>query len=314
MNIVDGVRQSAADAYLRPVLGRPNLTVTTDALVTRLLLANGRCTAVEYEAAGERLTAQASESVVLTAGAIDSPKLLMLSGVGGPTSLEKLDITTEVALPGVGENLQDHPLTGVVYSAAQAMPDGVNNHSDLIAALRSDPGLAPPDVQLLFLDIPVHPPTLAGPASGFTYLHPHSRGSVKLSSADPAIAPAVDPAFLSGQRDLDGMLTALHLARRVGAAHALAEWRGEEILPGPSALDVEQQKEFLRCSTGSYFHASGTCAMGTGAAAVVDSELRVHGLAGLRIAGASVMPTLSGANTNATVLAIAERAPDLITR
>jgi choline dehydrogenase len=205
-----------------------------------------------------------------------------------------------------------------VYSAAQAMPDGVNNHSDLIAALRSDPGLAAPDVQLLFLDIPFHPPTLVGPASGFTigfaYLHPHSRGSVKLRTADPAIPPAIDPALLSDERDLDGMLTALHLARRVGAADALAEWRGKEILPGPGALDVEQHKDFLRRSTGTYFHASGTCALGTGNAAVVDTELRARGMDGLRIADASVMPTLVGANTNATVLAIAERAADLITR
>jgi choline dehydrogenase len=318
MNIVDGVRQSAADAYLRPVLGRPNLTVTTDALVTRLQLPNGRCTAVEYEAAGQRLTAQSGESVVLTAGAIGSPRLLMLSGVGDPTDLEQQDITTEVALPGVGNNLQDHPRSGIVYSAAQAMPDGVNNHGDLIAALRSDPGLAAPDVQLLFLDIPLHSPSLVGPASGFTigfsYLHPYSRGSVTLRSADPAIAPAIDPALLSDERDLDGMLTALHLARRVGAADALAQWRDKEILPGPGALDSEQHKDFLRRSTGTYHHAAGTCAMGTGDAAVVDSELRVHGLDGLRIADASVMPTLVGANTNATVLAIAERAADLITR
>jgi choline dehydrogenase len=318
LNIVDGVRQSAADAYLRPILGRPNLTVTTDALVTRLMLRNGRCSAVEYQAAAERVTAQAGESVVLTAGAVGSPTLLMLSGVGDPTDLEKLDITTEVALPGVGKNLQDHPQTGIVYSSARAMPDGVNNHGELVAALRSDPGIPAPDVQLLFTDIPYHLPTLVGPASGFTiafsYLHPHSRGSVKLSSADPAIAPAVDPAFLSDERDLDRMLTALQLARRVGAADALAEWRGNEILPGPETLHVEQQKDFLRRSTGSYFHAAGTCAMGTDAAAVVDSELRVRGLDGLRVADASVMPTLVGANTNATVLAIAERAADLITR
>ena len=213
MNIVDGVRRSAADTYLRPILSRPNLTVTTDALVTRLMLPNGRCTAVEYEAATERLTAQAGESVVLTTGAIGSPRLLMLSGVGDPTDLEKLGITTEVALPGVRKTLQDHPLAGTVYSAARAMPDGINNHTDLVAALRSDPRLPAPDLQLLFADIPHHRPTLVGPSRGFpigfSYLHPHSRGSVKLSSADPAIAPAVDPAFLSDERDMDGMLTAL---------------------------------------------------------------------------------------------------------
>ncbi|WP_326837421.1 GMC family oxidoreductase N-terminal domain-containing protein [Amycolatopsis rhabdoformis] len=316
MNIADGARQSAADAYLRPVLGRPNLTVVTGALVTRLVLAGTHCTGVEYRVGDSPDSAEAERSVVLTAGAVGSPHLLMLSGIGDPAELEKAGVTPRVALPGVGRNLQDHPLTGVVYSASRTMPDGANNHSDLVAAVRTAAGLEAPDLQLLFLDIPYFRPPLAGPTSGFTigfsHLYPHSRGSVTLASADPTVAPIVDPALLRDPRDVAAMLAGLRLARHIGTAAALDPWRDQEVLPGPAATSPAQEEEFLRRSTGPYFHASGTCALGTGSAAVVDPTLAVHGVTGLRIADASVLPTLIGANTNATVLAVAEKAVDLL--
>ncbi|MEV0066180.1 GMC family oxidoreductase N-terminal domain-containing protein [Amycolatopsis sp. NPDC050768] len=312
MNIVDGARQSAADAYLRPVLNRPNLTVVTGALVTRLVLAGSHCTGVEYRVGGSPASAEAERSVVLAAGAIGSPRLLMLSGIGDPAALEQAGVTPRVGLPGVGRNLQDHPLTGIVYSNARPLPDGANNHSDLVAAVRSSADLEAPDVQLLFLDIPYFRPPLSGPATGFTigfsYLYPHSRGSVTLASADPTVAPVVDPALLDDPRDLAGMLAGLRLARHVGTAPALDPWRDKEVLPGPAAMNPAAEEDFLRQSTGSYFHACGTCALGT----VVDPALNVHGVTGLRIADASVLPTLIGANTNATVLAVAERAADVL--
>ena len=308
MTIVDGVRQTAADAYLRPVRWRANLKVVADALVTRLVLRDGHCSGVEYRVAGETVVVEAGKSVVLAAGAIGSPHLLMLSGIGDPAVLGRIGVNTRVKLPDVGRNLQDHPLNGVVFEAPHPIPVGVNNHGDLIAALRSTPDLEAPDVLLMYLDIPFVRPPLAGPANGYTivfsYLRPHSRGSVTLVSADPTVAPAVDPALLDDPRDIEGMLAALRIAREAGSATALKEWRQSEALPGSSYEDID----FLRSGTGTFFHAVGTCAIGS----VVDSDLRVQGVSGLRVADASVMPAIIGAPTNATVLAIAERAADLL--
>jgi choline dehydrogenase len=308
MTIADGIRQTAADAYLRPVRWRANLKVIAEAMVTKLVLDNGHCVGVEYRTDGQAVTVEAGKSVVLAAGAIGSPHLLMLSGIGDPAVLGPVGVNTRVKLPDVGRNLQDHPLSGVVFEAGQPLPAGANNHGDLIAALRSTPDLDAPDILLMYLDIPFVRPPLAGPADGYTvafsYLRPQSRGSVTLASPDPVVAPVVDPALLTDSRDIEGMLTALRIAREAGSAAALKEWRQAEALPGSSYEDVD----FLRRSTGTFFHAVGTCAIGS----VVDSGLRVFGVRGLRVADASVMPTIISAPTNATVLAIAERAADLL--
>jgi choline dehydrogenase len=318
LTVTGGARQSAADAYLRPFLDRPNLTVVTDALARKLVLSGSRCTGVQYTAGGQLRTAEAGE-VVLCAGAIGSPHLLMLSGIGPADALRGHGIQAAADLPGVGENLSDHPMGVVVYSAAQPMPDGdgASNHSNALAALRTDPALPAPDVHIIFVDLPIIPPGMQGPRNGYTLwfalLNPYSRGSVRLASSDPGVAPLIDPGFLTDQRDLDGMPAALRLAREIGGAQAMAQWRQEEVLPGAAVRTAARQRDFLRRSTGSYYHAVGTCRMGTDTAAVTDPQLRVNGIDGLRVADASVMPSIPAANTNATVLAIAERAADLIT-
>jgi choline dehydrogenase len=273
---------------------------------------------VEYSTGREVLTAEAAYEVILTAGSIGSPQLLLLSGIGPAAELRALDIDIQADLPGVGKNFQDHCLSGVVYSASRPVPDGVNNHADLLAVLRTSPELDVPDVQLLFMDLPFHPPTMTGPQNGYTigfsYLRPYSRGSVVLASADPTTAPLIDPAYLTDERDMTGMVTALEMARGVGGSRALAEWRDSEVLPGPAAQDADELRAFLRRGVGTYFHPAGTCRLGSDPQAVVDTELRVHGISGLRVADASVMPTLVAANPNATVLAIAERAAAMISR
>jgi choline dehydrogenase len=166
--------------------------------------------------------------------------------------------------------------------------------------------------------VPLHPPFLPGPANGYTILfttpHPHSRGSVRLAGPDPATAPLIDPNFLGDDRDMVGMLNALDMAREIGESPALAEWRDEEALPGHDLHDERELRDYLRRDTDPYHYPVGTCRIGTDAAAVVDPQLRVHGIDGLRVADASVMPSIPGANTNATVLAIAERAVTLIGR
>jgi len=240
-----------------------------------------------------------------------------LSGIGPAGALRAHGIPVAANLLGVGQNLSDHQLGGVVYSAGKPMPDGINNHGDALAALRTDPALPAPDVHILFADVPIIPPGMHGPQNGYTIrfalLNPRSRRSVRLASSDPGTAPLIDPGFLTDERDVTATLAGLRLAREIGAAQAMAEWRKEEALPGAAASTAARQHDSLRRSVGTYYHAAGTCKMGTDTAAVTDPQLRVHGIDGLRVADASVMPSLPAANTNATVLAIAERAADLIT-
>jgi choline dehydrogenase len=316
LNIMDGYRQSAADAYLRPVLDRPNLTVVTNALVHRLVVADGRCGGVEYSVGGETRQIYPQGETILSAGSIGSAQLLLLSGIGPAEHLRAVGIDVVADLPGVGANLHDHPLAGVIYSAAQPLPPAQNNHGEVVAAVRTTPDLAAPDIQVLLIDLPYHPPWMPGPAVGYTIafavLHPHGRGSVRLAGADPASAPLIDPNYFGDDRDMAGMLTALRVAREIGSSPAFDDWRDEEVLPGPDVQDDTGLRDYLRRDTDPYFHTVGTCRIGTDPAAVVDPQLRVRGVDGLRVGDASVMPTVPGANTYATVLAIAERAATLI--
>jgi choline dehydrogenase len=316
-NIVAGQRQSAADAYLRPILGRPNLTVHTGATVTGLVVTRGRCTAVTYgRGASDQRTVHAEREIILCAGAIGSPHLLQLAGIGPAQHLRQRGIDVVADLPGVGADLADHPLSVLVYSASQPLPAGANNHFDALAAVRTDPSSTAPDTHILFCDVPLPPPGRTAPSQGysieFTMLRPHSRGTVRLASSDPTAAPLIDPGFLTDERDVAFMLRAARAARDVGKADALEPWRDTEAIPGPQMSTDEQLHAYLRQSTGTYFHPVGTCRMGTDTNAVTDTELRVHGVKGLRVVDASVMPSLPAANTNATVLAIAEKATDLI--
>jgi choline dehydrogenase len=313
VTIADGARQSAADAYLRPALDRPNLTVMTGAQVHKLVISGGRCTEVQYTHGGELQRAETDSEVVLCAGAIGSPQLLMLSGIGPADALRSHGLEPVVELAGVGANLSDHPFGLVVYSAARPLPQSGSGTADVVAAVRTDPALSAPNFHVAFAGFPLAPPAMRG-QSGFTIafalLTPRSRGSVTLVSADPTVAPAIDPGFLSDERDVADMLAGLRVARAVGGSRAMASWRKDEVFPGAAVHDGEQLRRSR--SIGTYFHPVGTCKIGTDAAAVVDRRLRVHGVDGLRVADASVMPSLPAGNTNATVLAIAERAAAII--
>ena len=314
VTITDGVRQSAADAYLRPVLDRRNLTVVTDALVHRLVITRGRCTGVEYTHGGIVQRAGADAEVVLCAGAVGSPQLLMLSGVGPAETLRSHDVEPLVDLPGVGANLSDHPLGLVVYAAPGPLPGTASGTADVVAAVRTDPALMAPNLHIFFGGIPLAPPSMLGQSGftiGFALLAPRSRGAVTLASSDPGTAPLIDPGLLSDYRDVADMLAGLRLARAVGSSPALAPWRTHEVFPGAAVQTGDQLQR--SGSVGSYFHPVGTCKLGTGPDAVVDLQLRVPGVEGLRVVDASVMPSLPAANTNATVLAIAERAAAIIT-
>lgn len=318
LNIVAGTRQSALDAYLRPAMTRDDLCVVTGALARRLLMDRQRCIGVEYSMGGELFQVTAAGEVVLTAGAIGTPTLLMLSGIGPASALRPHGIKVIAELPGVGQNLHDHPYAFIVYRPAQPLPAAANNHGEALGLLRSEPDLGYPNLQIIFVDISLVPPSMGGPESGYTIapalMQPFSRGTVQLASGNPDAAPVVAPRYLSDPRDVQTMVTGLKIAREIGQATALAPWRAEEALPGPGTDTDEALRHYADLTMQSYFHPVGTCRMGTDAMSVVDPELRVHDISGLRVADASIMPSIVSGNTNATVYAIAERAATLILR
>jgi choline dehydrogenase len=315
LTIVDGLRQSAADAYLTGALQRPNLDLISDALVHRVVVEDGRCTGVVYRYLGEQLmTARATREVILAAGGIGSPHLLLLSGIGPSAHLEMVGIDVVHNLPAVGSNLQDHPLSGVVYRAARTVPAAQHNHGEVMGLIRTKSDKGAPDVQILFVDSA----SVIGldiPDSyliGVSVLQPHSRGTVRLRSWNPGIPPIVDPNYLGDDRDMQTMLEGMRIARDIGSAHALGDWSAEELAPGTFVDDEESLREYVRATTSSYYHPVGTCAIGRSGRSVVDSELRVHGIDGLRVVDASVMPSLPSNNPLATVYAIAERGAEMI--
>jgi choline dehydrogenase-like flavoprotein len=305
-NIVDGLRQSAADAYLSPAAARPNLTVIADAQVRRLVISGSTCHGVEYVGPdGQVEVVDADREVLLTAGAIGSPHLLMVSGIGPARHLREHGVDVVADLPGVGANLQDHPLSQAVFrTSAPVRPAGFARkpHVLLRTGLSDDP-----DIQIIFNERPLRARFTPGPENGysvvFSLMTPISRGTVRLAGADPARAPLIDPNYLADEHDVNRMIAGLEVARAIGSQRALSPmW---EVDPG-------EPRAFLRASAAGYFHASGTCRIGRDGLAVVDSHLQVHGIGGLRVADASVMPSIVSANTNATVLAIAERAAAVI--
>jgi choline dehydrogenase-like flavoprotein len=320
LNIVDGRRQSSADAYLTPVLHRPNLEVVTDALVHRVRVEGGRCTGVEYSVGSEVFTAGCRGEVVLTAGTVGSAQLLMQSGIGPQSHLREVGVEVILDLPSVGANLQDHPRSTVVYSPRQPVPASASGHGEVIGLIRSDADLDTPDLQIQIVNVPLYaqalPPSLPTPGQGYSIAYSavtaRSRGSVRLAGPRPGTAPLLDPNYYADPHDLQVMTAGLRASRAIGNAAALDPWRGEEVLPGPEVQDDDRVRRYLYKSLRTYSHQVGTCRIGTDEMAVVDTELRVRGISGLRVADASVMPSIVSANTNATVYGIAERAAALI--
>ena len=304
--IAGGQRVSPADAYLRPVLDRPNLTVRTGCLVTRLEVRHGRCTGVSYLRDG----AHTSGEVIVCAGAIGTPQLLMLSGLGPAGHLRALGIEQVADLPAVGSNLQDHPVAMACYASPEPLPRSRYNHGEVYAALRSPLAGACPDIQLFPVLLPVVPAGRTAPDAGFALLAavtaPDSRGTVRLASPDPQAAPLIDPGFLRDGRDLDRLAAGLALIREVTAFPEVATF--PEVWPGAGA----GMRDYIRHTVGSYYHPAGSCRIGADPAGAVDPDLRVHGINGLRIADASVLPVIPNAPLNATVLAVAEQAAELI--
>lgn len=315
LNVFAGKRQSAADAYLTPeVRRRDNLVIVTDALVDRLVIQDGRCTGIVYRRGGVQVSQPAGE-VILSAGTVGSAHLLMVSGIGPREHLTDVGVEVVHDLPGVGSNLQDHPLLTVLYSAQQPI-EPVLIRIEVFALHRSDPTAPEPDLQLFFLDVPLGGHDLTPPSPGYaigvSLMRPSSRGSVRLAGPGLDVAPLIDPNFLGEDSDLQKLVAGLRVARELGQTTAYDDWRVAEVYPGPDATDDESLRTYAARNMRSYHHPIGTCRIGTDELAVVDTDLRVRGIDGLRVADASVMPSIPSANTNASVYAIAERAADLI--
>ncbi|MBX3480696.1 MAG: choline dehydrogenase [Caulobacter sp.] len=343
MTIRDGQRWSAAKAYLYPALNRPNLTCVTGARTTRIVIENGKAIGVEYAVkGGERVIAHADAEVLLCAGAVQSPQILQLSGIGAPDDLAPHGIKTVVESKGVGANLQDHLdvtlswltqgvdtaysynkglkrlATGLNYMLFNKGP-GRQNFLESGAFLRSRPDLDRPDLQIhTVLAIMQDHGKVVVEKDGFTFhvcqLRPESRGHVGLRSADPFDDPTILANYLAAEEDRRAMREGVKIAREAAHQAALDPYRGEEFSPGKDVKSDADIDAWIRRTGETIYHPVGTCRMGAAgdAMAVVDGELKVQGIAGLRVVDASVMPTLVGGNTNAPTIMVAEKASDMI--
>ena len=344
LTIHDGERWSAARGYLHPALNRPNLTCVTDARTTRILVENGKTVGVEYadEKTKTRKSAQAGREVLLCAGAVQSPQILQLSGIGDPEELAKHGIAVVHPLKGVGQNLQDHldvtmswecPQPITIFSQRKGIKtlfvglnymlfkQGIGRRQFLEsgAFLKSRPDLDRPDLQIhCVLAVMQNHGKTQVQKDGFTFhvcqLRPESRGRVGLKSADPFDDPAIYANYLAAEEDRRALREGVKMMRKVAEQAALAPYRSQELFPGPAVQTDEEIDTWIRGASETIYHPVGTCRMGPKGdpMAVVDAELKVQGLEGLRVIDASVMPTLVGGNTNAPTIMIAEKAADIL--
>ncbi|MBB5017661.1 choline dehydrogenase-like flavoprotein [Chitinivorax tropicus] len=339
----EGRRCSAAKAYLAPARRRPNLQVITDAHVTRILLESGRAVGVAYTRHGQAHEVLAGAEVILSAGAVQSPQILMLSGVGDTEWLRQAGVAPVVHLPGVGRNLQDHLDVVVTHQAKQPGSYGITwrnllrgpwylyrylvkrdgmyttNGAEGCGFARTDAQAPLPDVQLHFTPGKLRKHSLdwrflcgEGYSLHVCNLRPKSRGEIRLNSADPFAPPDIRPHYLSHPDDMAHMVRGVRLARRILAAPAFDAIRGPELTPGEDVVSDAEIEQFICEQAETIYHPVGTCKMGHDPLAVVDDQLRVHGVGCLRVVDASIMPLLIGGNTNAPTIMIAEKAADLI--
>jgi choline dehydrogenase len=339
-----GERASTASRFLRPAMSRPNLQVRINTLVHGLLFEGQRCVGVRAEWDGRVEDIRCDREVILAAGAFNSPQLLQLSGIGAPADLEPHGIAVRHALPGVGANLQDHQSLSVDFAASgefcfdsrlrldrlalsvlqwKLFRNGILARSPLSAQglVRTSPQFDRPDLQMLVSPVSIFARSwFPGWRKGWGHtisnacvlLHPRSRGKVSLRSADPRDKPKIQLNLLQAEEDRLGLRNIVKFARRFFATAPAAELVAKELNPGPGVQSDAEIDQWVRANVRTAMHPTSSCAMGSGTDAVVDSQLRVHGLSGLRIADASIMPTIVGGNTNAPTIMIAEKAVDLI--
>ena len=337
----NGRRASSAMAFLKPARKRPNLRVITRAYAERVLFAGKRAVGVNFRQDGEAKTVRAKREVILCGGAVNSPQLLMLSGVGPAEHLQALGVDVTYDLPGVGRNLQDHFQARFVYKckypvtvndimmsktkmARMALQYLLFRTGPLTVSAgtvgiftRTRPELASPDIQFHFIGFSSDRPAeglhkFSGFMQNVCQLRPESRGEILLKSPDPATPPAIHPNYLSAELDRRTLVDGLKLGRRIAEQPAMQHYIASEYMPGPAVQSDDELLAYAKQYGGTIFHPCSTCKMGSDAMAVVDDQLRVHGLQGLRVADASIMPTLVSGNTNASCIMIGEKCADLV--
>lgn len=336
----NGQRHSTAVAYLKPVRNRSNLDIVTGAATDRVIVEDGQAIGVEYLLDGQMRRIRTRAEVIVSAGAIASPAILMRSGIGDGGELRRYGIESRISLPGVGRNLQDHPIVPVEMGTDSELPYGISLRkipnfvaeairylvtrrglfaSNFIQAggyLKTMPDLDRPDLQFSFLPARRDPGHLVPRGHGYALspvlMRPRSRGSVTLSGPGRDASPRIDLGFFEHQEDLALLVRGIRIARDILQAPAFAPFHAKEVAPGRDAASDEALASYIRTNVSTAFHPAGTCAMGQGADAVVDAELRVIGMDRLRVVDASIMPTIVGGNTNAPVVMIAEKASDMI--
>ena len=312
--IANGERFNAYRAFVAPVLDRPNLHVQTDTRVLRLAMEGARARGVVVQRDDGAHRDDRAGEVILCAGAFDSPRLLLLSGIGPAAQLERLGIAPVADLP-VGENLIDHLLIGIVYDSLQPISDCNAYATEGCAFARSTPDRADCDIEISFAKEPHFAPETNDGVPRFTIIpgitRPKSRGTVRLTAADPDAPLEIDPSYFSHPDDMPAMIQAVRLSREIAEQAALAAWNAGEHFPGPAVCDDDEIAAYVARDVSTWFHPVGTCRMGVGADAVVDPTLRVHGVAGLRVADASIMPDIVSVNTNAAATMIGWKGGDL---
>ena len=314
VNAVDGARWSSYSAFLEPIEDRPNVTVLTHTMVHRLELdpASATVVAAHVVSYGAARRVRINREVIVAAGAIESPKLLLLSGIGPARQLAGLGIEVAIDLPGVGQNLHDHLAASVSYRAVKDVPPPGNTGLEGALFARSVPGAEHYDLQYSFIHIPTLPPDGIVEGSGFTFfggaLPSDSRGALTLTSTDPEAHPRIDPRYLTEEADVERLIAAVEIGRELAAAPAFDEWRGAELSPTGAVRSRGELRDYVARTASTFFHPVGTCKMGAGPDSVVDPLLRVRGTTNLRVADASVIPDIPSANPNATATMIGWRA------
>ncbi len=311
----DGRRASSHTVFVQPILDRPNFTFLTDAFVTKLVTEGTRVVGVEYRKDGELQTARCDGEVIVSAGALQSPKILLVSGIGPADHLRSVGVPVVADVPGVGQNLQDHVQLPVIYrSKGDDRMTTLLTGNTLFVNTRDGSSAAPPDLQLNFtpaIPAPLAPllPNFGGPVAIFLpiLVQPFSIGWVKLRSSDPSDAPLINPNYLSTDADVRVLVKAIELIRAIAGTRAFSSWGEVELAPGPG-----DPTDFIRTQSSTLWHPAGTCRIGWDAMAVVDPQLRVHGVQGLRVVDASVMPTVTSGNTVAGCFMIGAKAADMI--
>ena len=316
LNIKNGKRHDMATAYLYPALERrKNATLIDTAHATRLVFQGRRCTGVEFFQGGETRQIAAGREVVVCAGAIDSPKLLLLSGIGDGERLAAFGIPVLRHLPGVGQNFHNHVLVPVIAVASQRIPDPTMGMSEAALFYKSEPGWPGPDIQMAFVHGDPRQVTNPDRPSVMVMLpgvvRPVSRGWLRLAGPDSRTPPLIHPNYLACEADFRRLVDAVRMARRIYGTQALRAWVQAEALPGPAYPD-EQLGDYVRQFAESYHHQAGSCRMGIDELAVVDPRLRVHGIDGLRVADASIMPSVVSGNCHAAIVMIGEKLADMV--